>query len=91
MADKILKAVREDLDDGNCHCYHLTYEVEDAGTKNLFVVVIKASEMSDPEDAQEAKTLANDKAAVIKTDWITAKATANTNTNKATLEGPVTL
>ncbi len=91
MADKITTATRENLNGGACHCYHVSYDVEDAGDKNQFCVVILASDMTDPDDETEAKTLANAKASTIKADWITAKATAHSNVDEPTLEGDVTL
>lgn len=91
MADTITKAVREDNADATVKRYHISYEVEDAGDKNQFVVVVQASEMTLDTDEAEAKTLANVKAAIIKADWVTAKVTNSTNAEEPTLEGAVTL
>ncbi len=91
MADKILNATREDNADTSVKCYHVSYEVEDAGDKNQFVVVVLAEDMTDDTDEAEAKTLANAKASTIKADWVTLKANDSTNTDEPTLEGDVTL
>ena len=91
MADEITKAVREDNADTSVKCYQISYEVEDAGDKNQFVVKIEASEMTLDTDENEAKTLANTKASIIKADWVTAKANNTTYTDESTLEGVVTL
>ncbi len=91
MADTITNATRENLDGGACHCYHIAYDVEDGGDKNSFCVVVKAEDMTDPDDEAEAKTLANAVATTMKADWVTAKATANSNVNEPTIEGAVTL
>lgn len=91
MADIITKAVREDNADTSVQCYHISYEVEDSGDKNQFVVVIKAEDMTDSTDAAEAKTLANVKAAAIKSAWVAAKAAVGTSADEPTIEGTVTL
>lgn len=91
MADTITKAVREDKADSSVKCWHISYEVEDGADKNQFVVVVLADDMTDATDAAEAKTLANAKAATIKSDWVTAKAEASSSTEDPTLEGSVTL
>lgn len=91
MADTITKAVREDNSDASVNSYHISYEVEDGGDKNQFVIVIKASEMTLDTDVVEAKTLANVKAAAIKSAWVTSKATSSTNADEASIEGAVTL
>ena len=91
MVDTIVKADREDNSDATVKCWHISYDVEDSGNKNSFVVVILAEDMTDATDAAEAKTLANAKATTIKADWVTALTTASTLTNDATLEGTVTL
>ena len=92
MADTISKAYREDNSDATVKCWQLLYAIDNgAGKTNSFVVVVLASEMTDPTDASEAKTKANAKATVIKDNWITALTVATTQTNDATIEGAVTL
>lgn len=90
----ITKAVREDNADTTVKCWHISYEVEDSGDKNSFVVVVTKEEFvtdTDGLDETEAKALANAKAATIKSDWVAAKASAETNTDVAAIEGSVTL
>ncbi len=91
MSDEITKATRENLSGGACHCYHIAFEVEDGGDTNQFCVVIPAADMTDPNDEAEAKTLAVAIATTKKADWVTAKATANSNVDEPTISGVVTL
>lgn len=49
--------------------WDVSYEVEKNSLTNSFCVVVLKSEMTDPDSATEARTRANVKAAVIKTDW----------------------
>lgn len=91
MADKITSAVKELNADSSVKCWHISYHVEDAGATNQFVVVVDADDMTDATDGTEAKTLANAKAATIKSDWVTAKAEASSSAEEPTLEGDVTL
>ncbi len=91
MADIITDATRENNADATVKCYHISFEVEDAGAKNSFVVVILAEDMVLATDKDEAKTLALVKASTMKADWVTAKAQNSSNTNEPTLEGIVTL
>lgn len=91
MADLIKRADREDNADTTVKCWHISYNVESGSNKNSFVVVVLASEMVDNTDAEEAKTLANAKASIIKSNWVTALSSSETLTNDATIEGTVTL
>lgn len=91
MADEIKEIVREDKSDASLHCWHVSYEVEDGGAKNSFVVVVLPEEMTTESSEAEAKTLANAKATTIKADWVTAKATASTNTTTTDTPESVTL
>ena len=61
MADKIKDAKKVKIDDVT-EAYQITYELEKTAKpeqKQTVSVVVNASEMADPEDADEAKTLAN--------------------------------
>ncbi len=91
MADTIRRADKESNADASVKCWHISYDVESGVSKNSFVVVILASEMTDATSATEAKSLANAKATLLKTDWVASLATASTLTTDATLEGVVTL
>ena len=91
MADKRKPIIREDNSDSSVHCWHIPYEVEDGSDKNNFVIVVKASEMTVPTSESEAKTLADAKAATMKSDWVTVKTTATTNTETTSTDENVTL
>lgn len=89
MADEITQCNKV-LDDSNAVTqYDFTYSVVDGEKTNNFCVTILASEMTDPDDADEAKTKANVKAAAIKAAWVAADVT--TSEAVASVVGSVTL
>lgn len=89
MADKITKCsvIKED---STVIQYDISYEVESGQNKNQFCVTVLASEMTDPTDADEAKTKANTKAKTIKDAWI-ADLPDYTSAEVSSVVGDVTL
>jgi hypothetical protein len=92
MADQILQKDKILKDsDSSVVQWEMCYSVESGADTNTFVVVVEASEMTDPTDEAEAKTLANTKATALKTAWVTALANSNTPTTTSTTPDTVTL
>lgn len=90
MADRIVVwNTLKDAED-NILQHEASYVVESDTKENRFVVVVKASEMTDPADLTEAKTKANLKAKDIKDAWVAAMAEEILE-NQASQEGNVTL
>lgn len=71
MEDKIIRIDREDNPDESVHQWSFCYKVEDGGETNKFSISIPGADATDESDA---KTQANIKASVIKSDWVIAKA-----------------
>ncbi len=91
MADEITDSTRENDELGNCYCYHVAYKVEDSGKTNTFCVVVHATDMTDPNDEDEAETLANVQATTKKANWTATFSTAHVNVSASGMEGAVTL
>lgn len=92
MADMITSSSKCTESDAVTMCHwEFSYDVESAGKHNSFCVVVKADEMVDATDGDEAKTLANVKASAIKTSWIAALADADITTPEITVPESVTL
>lgn len=92
MADEI-KSCNKVLDEASAIVqYDFSYVVsdpDDANRVNNFCVTVSASEMTDPTDANEAKTKANTKAAAIKSAWLTQE--VGTSSDVPAVVGSVTL
>ena len=90
MADKIFDHIIQK--DGETVIRHvLRYELWSGENMLHIEVVVMAGSMVDPDDAAEAKTIANVEASLAKTAWVAALAAAPTNVSEESTKGDVTL
>jgi GTP1/Obg family GTP-binding protein len=85
MADKIVALNKLDVQ------WDVSYEVEKNSMVNSFCVVVMKSDMTDPEDLDELKTLANAKASELKAKWVASLEVPQIEEHTEAIEGPVTL
>lgn len=91
MADKIINCRTVRNSDNSVDAHIVYYEVENGADKTTLSILIKGSDMTDPEDMDELKTLANAQADIDKTAWVATLSTKQTIATADTLNGDVTL
>lgn len=91
MADKRIKCICTKNASNVIVSHRVLYSVESGSNKAQLMIVVKASEMTNPADDTELKTKADAKAVIEKAKWVTRMATQNTQHVDATVAGDVTL
>lgn len=91
MADKRVKCICTKNAAGAVMFHRVMYTVSSGANQTRIMVVVKASEMTNPADDNELKTKADAKAVVQKAKWVAGLAAATTQHTDATIAGDVTL